>query len=235
MADQLADPLTPLCSESEAGAIDPSKQMVLSSRWQNPLRLAIKRLLDITVSAILLLLLAPVFVVLAIAVKLSSDGPVFYRWKVVGRGGQPFTGYKFRSMVANADALRDELTSRNEMTGPVFKIADDPRITKVGAWLRKYSLDELPQLCSVLKGDMSLVGPRPPLITEFEQFSDYQKQKVAVKPGITCLWQVSGRNQISDFDDWVRLDLEYISRWSLWLDLEILTRTVETVLSGSGK
>ena len=128
-----------------------------------------------------------------------------------------------------------ELAARNEMTGPVFKIANDPRITKSGAWLRKYSLDELPQLYSVLKGDMGLVGPRPPLVTEFEQFSDYQKQKMAVKPGITCLWQVSGRNQISDFDEWVRLDLEYISRWSLSLDLAILLHTVETVFSGSGK
>jgi lipopolysaccharide/colanic/teichoic acid biosynthesis glycosyltransferase len=168
-------------------------------------------------------------------VKLSSPGPIFYRWKVVGCGGRPFTGYKFRSMVANADALRDELTSLNEMTGPVFKIANDPRITTVGAWLRKYSLDELPQLYSVLKGDMSLVGPRPPLVTEYEQFTEYQKQKMAVKPGITCLWQVSGRNQISDFDEWVRLDLEYIRRWSLSLDLAILMRTVETVFSGSGK
>jgi exopolysaccharide biosynthesis polyprenyl glycosylphosphotransferase len=197
--------------------------------------LAIKRTVDATGSAILLLLLAPVFLLVAIAVKLSSPGPIFYRWNVVGCGGRPFTGYKFRSMVVNADALRDQLAARNEMTGPVFKIANDPRITKVGAWLRKYSLDELPQLYSVLKGDMSLVGPRPPLVTEFEQFSEYQKQKMAVKPGITCLWQVSGRNEISDFDEWVRLDLEYISRWSLSLDLAILMRTVETVFSGSGK
>ena len=207
----------------------------LSPRWHSPIRLAIKRTLDVTVSAIFLLLLAPVFVVLTIAVKFSSSGPIFYRWKVVGRGGQPFTGYKFRSMIVNADVLRDELASRNEMTGPVFKIANDPRITKVGAWLRKYSLDELPQLYSVLKGDMSLVGPRPPLVAEFKQFSEYQKQKMAVKPGITCLWQVSGRNQISDFDEWVRLDLEYISRWSLSLDLVILMRTIQAVLSGSGK
>ena len=155
------------------------------------------------------------FLFLAFLVGLSSSGPIFYRWKVIGSGGRPFTGYKFRSMVVNADALRDELASRNEMTGPVFKIANDPRITKVGDWLRKYSLDELPQLYSVLKGDMSLVGPRPPLVTEYEQFTEYQKQKMGVKPGITCLWQVSGRNQISDFDEWVRLDLEYISRWSL--------------------
>jgi lipopolysaccharide/colanic/teichoic acid biosynthesis glycosyltransferase len=229
----MAHQLTQVCSESQAGS--PGRGKFLSPRWHSPIRLAIKRALDVTVSAIFLLLLAPVLVVLAIAVKFSSSGPIFYRWKVVGRGGQPFTGYKFRSMVANADVLRDELASRNEMMGPVFKIANDPRITKVGAWLRKYSLDELPQLYSVLKGDMSLVGPRPPLVTEFKQFSEYQKQKMAVKPGITCLWQVSGRNQISDFDEWVRLDLEYISRWSLSLDLVILMRTIQAVLSGSGK
>jgi len=231
----MADQLIQVRSESETGALEPGKRLFMSPRWHSHFRLAIKRTLDVTVSAILLLLLAPVFLLLAVLVKLSSPGQIFYRWKVVGCGGQPFTGYKFRSMVANADALRDKLASRNEMTGPVFKIADDPRITRVGAWIRKYSLDELPQLYSVLKGDMSLVGPRPPLVTEFEQFSEYQKQKMAVKPGITCLWQVSGRNQISDFDEWVRLDLEYISRWSLSLDLAILMRTVEAVFSGSGK
>lgn len=231
----MADQLIQVCSESEAGAREPGRRLLMSPRWHSPLRLAIKRTVDATGSAILLLLLAPVFLLVAIAVKLSSPGPIFYRWNVVGCGGRPFTGYKFRSMVVNADALRDQLAARNEMTGPVFKIANDPRITKVGAWLRKYSLDELPQLYSVLKGDMSLVGPRPPLVTEFEQFSEYQKQKMAVKPGITCLWQVSGRNEISDFDEWVRLDLEYISRWSLSLDLAILMRTVETVFSGSGK
>ena len=231
----MTDQLVEVCSETAGAAFEPGKRMVLSPRWRSPFSLAIKRGLDVVVSAILLLLLSPVFLLVAIAVKVSSAGPVFYRWKVVGRGGRPFTGYKFRSMVANADALRDGLVARNEMTGPVFKIANDPRITKVGTWLRKYSLDELPQLYSVLTGDMSLVGPRPPLVTEFEQFSDYQKQKVSVKPGITCLWQVNGRNQISDFDEWVRLDLEYISRWSLMLDLAILMRTVETVLSGSGK
>jgi lipopolysaccharide/colanic/teichoic acid biosynthesis glycosyltransferase len=138
-------------------------------------------------------------------------------------------------MVANADALRAQLAARNEMAGPVFKVTDDPRITKVGGWLRKYSLDELPQLCSVLKGDMSLVGPRPPLVTEYQQFSEFQKQKLAVRPGITCLWQVNGRNRIHDFDEWVRLDLEYIARWSLSLDFAILARTAVAVFSGSGK
>jgi lipopolysaccharide/colanic/teichoic acid biosynthesis glycosyltransferase len=208
--------------------------LAYSRCWRSSPQIATKRLFDVVISLCLLLLLLPFLLAISIAVKLSSIGPILYRWKVVGCGGKPFTGYKFRSMVADADALRDTLASRNEMTGPVFKVANDPRITKVGAWLRKYSLDELPQLYSVLKGDMSLVGPRPPLITEFAQFSDYQKQKVAVKPGITCLWQVSGRNQISDFDEWVRLDLEYIRRWSLSLDLVILMRTVEAVFSGSG-
>lgn len=231
----MTDQLVEACSENAEAVFEPGKRMVLSPRWQSPLSLALKRVFDLLVSAILLLLLSPVFLVVAIAVKLSSPGPVFYRWKVVGHSGRPFTGYKFRTMVVNADALRDGLVARNEMTGPVFKIANDPRITKVGAWLRKYSLDELPQLYSVLVGDMSLVGPRPPLTTEFEQFNDYQKQKVSVKPGMTCLWQVSGRNQISDFDEWVRLDLEYIRQWSLALDFTILMRTVGTVLSGSGK
>jgi lipopolysaccharide/colanic/teichoic acid biosynthesis glycosyltransferase len=226
---------TAISSESEERVPHPSKRLVLSPGWQSPLHLAVKRAIDVTVSAALLFLLAPLFLLTAIAVKLSSAGPVFYQWKVVGRGGQRFTGYKFRSMVANADALRDELASRNEMKGPVFKIAQDPRITKVGTCLRKYSLDELPQLYNVLTGAMSLVGPRPPLASEYEQFTEYQKQKVQVKPGITCLWQVSGRNRISDFDEWVKLDLEYIRRWSLSLDLKILMRTVGTVLSGSGK
>ena len=220
---------------SEAATFNSPQQLALSAAWKSPVRLAIKRSLDVTIAAILLLLLSPVLLVLAAAVRLTSAGPIFYRWRVVGRSGRPFTGYKFRSMVANADALRAQLAARNEMAGPVFKVTDDPRITKVGGWLRKYSLDELPQLCSVLKGDMSLVGPRPPLVTEYQQFSEFQKQKLAVRPGITCLWQVNGRNRIHDFDEWVRLDLEYIARWSLSLDFAILARTAVAVFSGSGK
>jgi|ERR1700674_189870 len=213
----------------------PLQQLVLSPSWRSPIRLAIKGVLDAVGSAILLSLLSPVFLVLAIAVKLSSPGPVFYRWKVVGQSGRPFVSYKFRSMVADADALRSQLASLNEMRGPVFKMTHDPRVTKVGSWMRRHSLDELPQLYSVLKGDMSLVGPRPPLVTEYAQFTEFQKQKLAVKPGITCLWQVGGRNQVSDFDEWVRLDLEYIRNWSLYLDLKILLRTVKEVFSASGK
>jgi lipopolysaccharide/colanic/teichoic acid biosynthesis glycosyltransferase len=211
------------------------EQAVLSPNWHRPLQLACKRVLDILASALSLILLAPLFVVLGAAIKLTSPGPIFYRWKVVGKEGSPFTGYKFRSMVTNADELKAKLEAQNEMTGPMFKITNDPRVTPVGAWMRKYSLDELPQLYSVLTGDMSLVGPRPPLVTEYEKFTAYQKQKLAVKPGITCLWQVSGRNNINDFDQWVRLDLEYIRNWSQRLDLQILLRTVGAVFSGSGK
>jgi lipopolysaccharide/colanic/teichoic acid biosynthesis glycosyltransferase len=209
--------------------------LVWSRSWDQPFQLACKRLLDVVLSAFLLVLAFPLFLVLGLAVKLTSPGPVFYRWKVVGRNGRPFLGYKIRSMVVNADELKAQLENRNEMTGPVFKIAGDPRITAIGSWMRRYSLDELPQLYNVLKGDMALVGPRPPLRTEYERFTEYQKQKLAVKPGITCLWQISGRNEVRDFNEWVRLDLEYIRRWSIWLDLRILMGTLGAVLSGSGK
>lgn len=197
-------------------------------------QLLIKRGLDVVVSGLLLTLLSPVLLVIAIAVKLSSPGPIFYHWRVVGKGIRPFTGYKFRSMVADADARKAELAEHNEMSGPVFKIRNDPRITSVGRFLRKYSLDELPQLWSVFKGDMSLVGPRPPGPHEFAAFEIWHRRKLCVKPGITCLWQVGGRNRVSHFDDWVTLDLEYIDNWSLWLDLKILARTALAVVKGTG-
>ena len=214
---------------------DNYKPLVFSRSWGQPFQLACKRALDMLLSAFLLVLATPLFLVLGFAVILTSPGSVFYRWKVVGKNGRPFVGYKIRSMIVNADEMKPQLENRNEMTGPVFKIAADPRITPVGHWMRRYSLDELPQLYSVLKGDMALVGPRPPLHTEYERFTEYQKQKLAVKPGITCLWQVSGRNEVSDFNEWVRLDLEYIRRWSFWLDIQILLRTLKAVVSGSGK
>lgn len=207
----------------------------LSPHWQNPFLLGGKWLFDILVSGSLLVALSPFFLILALAVKLTSPGPAFYRWNVVGKGGRPFAGYKFRSMCVNADELKAQLTGSNEMRGPVFKLTDDPRVTKFGSWMRRYSLDELPQLYSVLKGDMSLVGPRPPLLSEYFRFNEYQKQKLAVKPGITCLWQVSGRNEINNFDEWVKLDLEYIRRWSLKLDLWILFKTAREIFTGSGK
>jgi lipopolysaccharide/colanic/teichoic acid biosynthesis glycosyltransferase len=206
-----------------------------SKGWSSPLQVAVKRAMDIALSAVLLTALSPLLLALAALVKATSRGPIFYRWRVVGQAGRRFVGYKFRSMVANADALKPQLLQKNEMTGPVFKLTRDPRITPLGAWMRRYSLDELPQLYSVLMGQISLVGPRPPLETEFDQFTDFQKQKLAVKPGITCLWQVSGRNRVRDLDDWVRLDLEYIRGWSLILDLKILLRTAREVFRGSGK
>ncbi len=186
-------------------------------------------------SALLLVALSPLLLVIAILVKLSSEGPVFYRWYVAGEGGHPFMSYKFRSMYANADQIKAQLAHLNEMRGPAFKITGDPRITPVGRWIRRHSLDELPQLYSVLKGDMALVGPRPPLVHEYELFTPYQRQKMSVRPGLTCLWQVNGRNRINDYDDWVRLDLEYIRTWSVWLDIRILFKTVGEVLRGSGK
>jgi lipopolysaccharide/colanic/teichoic acid biosynthesis glycosyltransferase len=213
----------------------PRQKVELSPCWRSQSLRAAKRSVDVVGAGALMVLLSPLFFVLALAVKLTSAGPIFYRWKVVGYGGKPFTGYKFRSMCANADELKARLENRNEMTGPVFKVTNDPRVTKLGAWMRRYSLDELPQLYSVFTGDMSLVGPRPPLVTEYERFTDFQKQKLSVKPGITCLWQVSGRNKVNDFDEWVRLDLEYIRTWSLKLDFNILLRTVSAVTSGSGK
>lgn len=206
-----------------------------SRNWDNVALVSCKRGFDVCVSAALLVLLAPLLAALAVGVKLTSRGPVFYQWRVVGKGARPFTGYKFRSMRPNADVLKKQLESLNEMQGPVFKLTHDPRVTKFGAWMRRYSLDELPQFWSVLKGDMSLVGPRPPLATEYDRFTEFQKRKLAVKPGITCLWQVNGRNEITDFDEWVKLDLEYIRRWSPMLDLSILLKTVGAVFAGSGK
>ena len=191
-------------------------------------------MLDVVLSAGLLVALSPALLVIAAAVKATSKGPLLYACAWVGKNEAPFTGYKFRTMVANADALEAGLQGANEMRGPAFKITNDPRITPLGRWLRKYSLDELPQLFSVLKGDMSLVGPRPPRAHEYARFTAFQRQKLSVMPGLTCLWQVEGRHRISDYDDWVRLDLEYIANWSLGLDFSILLRTVGVVLRGTG-
>jgi exopolysaccharide biosynthesis polyprenyl glycosylphosphotransferase len=194
----------------------------------------LKRLMDVLVSAVLLILLLPLFCLIALAIKISSPGPILYRMKAIGRNGGDFVYHKFRTMVPNADELKPSLLQYNEMQGPVFKMKNDPRITPVGYFLRKYSLDELPQLWSVLVGDMSLVGPRPPARSEFERFEFWQRRKLSVRPGITCLWQVNGRNQIPNFDEWVRLDLLYIDNWSLWLDLRILAKTALALVKGTG-
>jgi len=196
---------------------------------------ALKRAMDFTISGLLLLILSPLLLAVAIAIKATSRGPTLYPCDWVGQGERVFRGYKFRTMVAGAAAMEAELQSRNEMKGPAFKLTDDPRITSIGHFLRKYSIDELPQLWSVFKGDMSLVGPRPPRLHEFQRFTEYQKRKLAVKPGITCLWQVEGRHRINDYDDWVARDLAYIDSWSLGLDIKILFKTLFVVLAGSGK
>lgn len=189
-----------------------------------------KRTLDVVIAGIALVLLLPFLVLIAVLIKLSSPGPVLFRWPVVGQRGRPLKAYKFRTMVVGADQMKQQLLDQNEATGPVFKMKKDPRVTPVGRFLRKFSLDELPQLWSVLKGDMSLVGPRPVLTYEWEQFNSWQRQKLSVKPGAVCLWHVRG--QPRDLDEWVKLDLEYIENWSLWLDVEILVGATWYIVTG---
>ena len=185
-----------------------------------------KRLIDIVGSLCGIILLSPLFLIVAILIKLEDPkGKVFFAQERNGRYPKTFKMYKFRSMVHNAEDLLKDLMDRNEQTGPVFKINDDPRITKVGKFIRKTSIDELPQLFNVLKGDMSLVGPRPPIPHEVEQYNSYQMQRLAVKPGLTCIWQVSGRNNIG-FDEWVEMDIEYIKTRNLWLDIKLIFKTV---------
>lgn len=199
--------------------------------WQG----VIKQGIDVLCSGILLVLLFVPLLLVALAIKLTSPGPVLFRQKRCGINGRPFTMLKFRSMQSNAEQRKAELAFMNEMEGPVFKIANDPRITPIGRFLRKYSIDELPQLYNVLRGEMSLVGPRPLPVDEVKRFNDLaHRRRLSVKPGLTCLWQVSGRNEVRDFKDWVRLDLEYIDNWSLWLDLKILWWTIPAVFAGSG-
>ena len=194
-----------------------------------------KQLLDFFGAFILLVVLSPLFLIIAAAIKLTMPGPVFFRQQRSGLSGAPFTLFKFRTMVTNAEQFKHELEAMNEMTGPVFKVTNDPRVTHTGKILRKYSLDELPQLWNVLCGEMSLVGPRPLPVDEVKRFQNLaHRRRLSVKPGLTCLWQISGRNQISDFKEWVRLDLEYIDNWSLWLDLKILMLTIPVVVRGTG-
>ena len=192
-----------------------------------------KRLLDVVGSVGALLLLSPVILILALIVRATTHGPVFYRSKRIGRGGREFTFYKLRSMVKDAHKKRDHLNHLNECDGPVFKIERDPRITPIGRFMRSTSLDEVPQFWNVLRGDMSLVGPRPPIPEEVAQYEPWQLRRLDVRPGLTCLWQISGRSRIG-FQEWMRLDLEYIRHRSLKLDLKILLRTIPAVLSREG-
>jgi len=195
----------------------------------------VKQLMDFFGSFLVLALFWWFFALIALIVKVTSPGPVLFRQQRSGVNGRPFTIYKFRTMVTNAEQLKHELAAMNEMSGPVFKVTNDPRITRVGKVLRKYSLDELPQFFNVLRGEMSLVGPRPLPVDEVKRFNDLaHRRRLSVKPGLTCLWQISGRNNVTDFKDWVRLDLEYIDHWSLWLDFKILWQTLPAVFAGTG-
>jgi exopolysaccharide biosynthesis polyprenyl glycosylphosphotransferase len=200
--------------------------------WQS----VAKQVFDFFGAAIALVIAIPfLFLPIALVIKLTSPGPVFFKQKRSGLNGRPFTLYKFRTMVTNAEQFQQELAAMNEMSGPVFKVTNDPRITPIGRWLRRSSLDELPQLYNVLRGEMSLVGPRPLPVDEVKRFNDLaHRRRLSVRPGLTCLWQISGRNNVKDFKDWVRLDLEYIDNWSLWLDFKILCLTVPVVLVGTG-
>jgi exopolysaccharide biosynthesis polyprenyl glycosylphosphotransferase len=199
--------------------------------WQG----IVKQAIDICGALALIVLCSPLLAWAALGIRFTSPGPFLFRQRRCGLNGRPFTMLKFRSMDSDAEQRKVELAALNEMTGPVFKLTNDPRVTPIGRILRKWSIDELPQLFNVLRGEMSLVGPRPLPVDEVERFDDpSHRRRLSVKPGITCLWQVSGRSQVTDFKDWVRLDLEYIDNWSLWLDVKILVRTLPVVLVGTG-
>ena len=196
--------------------------------------LFIKRICDIFFSAGALIILSPLFLVIAAIIKLTSKGPEFFKQQRCGLNGRKFTFYKFRTMFEDAEAKLESLQQFNEMQGPVFKMENDPRVTPIGKFLRKSSFDELPQLWNVIKNDMCLVGPRPPIPKEVKQYDYWQRRRLSMKPGLSCIWQVKGRNRIRDFEEWMKLDLEYIDNWSLWLDTNILLRTIPVVLFGIG-
>ncbi|MHB8170325.1 MAG: sugar transferase [Thermincolia bacterium] len=217
----------------EVGQLGPIPYMEMLKTPMRGWQLVVKRLIDIIASVLGLVIMAPLLLMVALAIKIENPGPVIFKQKRVGKNGRVFDFYKFRSMVVNAEELREELAAANEVDGPIFKIKHDPRVTRVGRFIRKYSIDELPQLFNVLKGDMSLVGPRPPLSNEVEVYGDWEWRRLEVTPGITCIWQVSGRSNIS-FDKWMELDVYYIENWSLWLDIRILLQTIPAVLRGSG-
>ena len=203
------------------------------SHAPQPGAFALKRMFDVVASSAALWLFTPLFILVALGIKLTSRGPLFFRQERVGLRGKRFNMLKFRSMVVDAEARKAHLAARNEQAGPVFKMRNDPRVTRIGRVIRKYSIDELPQLINVLRGDMSLVGPRPPVPSEVEKYEAWQRRRLSVRPGLTCIWQVSGRNQIT-FQDWMYLDMRYIDHWSITDDLNLILRTLPIVLTGRG-
>jgi lipopolysaccharide/colanic/teichoic acid biosynthesis glycosyltransferase len=209
---------------------------IISLLWNrhSEIELIAKRAMDIIGALIAISLFAPFMIIGLIGIFCSDGRPLFYSYYVIGYKRKLIKVRKIRTMVKNAEQMKHKLENQNEMNGPVFKIHNDPRILKFGKWLRKYSVDETPQLFSVLKGDLSLVGPRAPSPYEFERFDSWQRRKASIKPGLTCLWQINGRAKVIEFDTWVKMDLEYIDNWSLLLDIEILLKTIPAVLSGRG-
>ncbi len=220
-------------SSTHLEELDGFSLLTFTTTPKNELLLFLRRILDFTGSLVLILLFSPFFLFLALLIRLDSSGPALYRQARCGLNGRKFTLYKFRSMEEKAEEKKEDLVRFNLMNGPVFKMKNDPRVTRMGRFLRKTSLDELPQLFNVLRGNMSFVGPRPLPAEEVEKFKGWERRRLSMKPGITGLWQVSGRNQI-DFHEWIKLDLEYIDNWSLWLDFKILLKTIPAVLLGKG-
>jgi exopolysaccharide biosynthesis polyprenyl glycosylphosphotransferase len=200
----------------------------------NSSALAIKKIIDIGVSLFLIIVLSPLLIFIAVLVKLESPGPIIFKQARVGLRGRQFDLLKFRTMVANAEILRRDLENENEVDGPVFKMKDDPRVTKIGGFLRKSGLDELPQLINILRGEMSLIGPRPPLLKETQQYKRWQLRRLSVKPGLSCFWQIKPDRNSIKFEKWMELDLAYIDNWSLRLDFIILLKTIKTVFQRSG-
>jgi exopolysaccharide biosynthesis polyprenyl glycosylphosphotransferase len=215
------------------GEMDGLPMLALTRTPTDVLALAVKRAFDVLVSATALLVASPVLALVAIAIRVETPGPVLFRQRRVGRNGRLFEILKFRSMHVDAECRLDALRAQNEMSGPVFKMRHDPRVTRVGRFIRRTSLDEFPQFWNVLRGDMSVVGPRPPLPSEVRQYQRWQRRRLSVKPGITCIWQISGRNEV-DFDRWMELDLEYIDHWSLWGDVRIALKTIPAILGARG-
>jgi exopolysaccharide biosynthesis polyprenyl glycosylphosphotransferase len=231
----VADFIRTSIAKADVDAFGGRPMLVFRSTPDVSWTLFIKDLIDRVGAFVALLVLALPMAAVALMIRITSPGPVIFRQQRAGKHGKPFIMYKFRSMSDDAEMRRAELEPFNQMNGPVFKVEGDPRITPFGRWLRRSSIDELPQLVNVLMGDMSLVGPRPLPIYEVEKFENTaQRRRLSVKPGLTCLWQISGRNQVKDFGDWVKLDLDYIDRWSLALDFKILVRTIPAVLMGMG-
>lgn len=221
-------------SSAELNTFEGWSVLTFSSTPTPSAALLVKRWMDLVLCSFALVVLSPMLLLVAALIKLGDGGPVLFTQERCGLNGRRFPMFKFRSMVVDAEKRLAELNAKNEMGGPVFKMARDPRITRVGAFIRKYSIDELPQLLNILRGEMSIVGPRPPIPAEVEKYARWQMRRLSMKPGLTCIWQVSGRNQITDFDTWMKLDLQYIDNWSLFLDIKLIAKTFPVVLMGTG-